>query len=136
MAVRILATLIQTLEDAISSQVRIECLWYLSDSKTALFWINNRCELKQFVHYRNNEILSFSEKNQWEHCPGTENPADSDSRGTSSITLDQSELRWKGPAWLRLREKCWPKSIVLEHSEEVNSEAKKVANVNVVLNEE
>ncbi len=123
-------------ENAISSQVRIEEIRYWSDSKTVLFWINNRCDWKQFVCHSINEILSVSEKNQWGHCPGTENPADLGSHGTSPFTLDQSELWWKGPACLRLGEKCWPKSILLEHSEVVNSEAKKVANVNIVLSEE
>ena len=76
MSARILAMLMNTVYVALSSQVRIEEKFYWLDSKTALFWINNKKEWKQFVQHRVNEVLTLSNKAEWRHCPGTDNPAD------------------------------------------------------------
>ena len=57
-------------------QVEIEEIRYWSDSKTALCWIENRGEWKQFVRHRVNEILKLTDKTEWGHCPGKQNPAD------------------------------------------------------------
>ena len=43
-------------------------------------WINNKGEWKQFVRHRVNEILKLSDKANWGHCPGEQNPADIGSR--------------------------------------------------------
>ena len=48
----------------------------------------------------------------WNHCPGTENPADIGSRGESAFKLKGSHLWWKGPPWLSEPVSSWPKSIV------------------------
>ena len=49
----------------------------------------------------------MSEKEDWRHCPGDENPADIGSRGVSALKLKQSELWWYGPTWLIEREDRW-----------------------------
>ena len=57
MAALILVKLMVNVEDALASQqsVKRSKLWL--DSQTALFWIMNRGEWKQFVKHRVNEIL-------------------------------------------------------------------------------
>ena len=60
MSARILATLMKTVSSALSSYCSIEERYLWLDSKTALFWINNRNEWKQFVQYRVYEILRLS----------------------------------------------------------------------------
>ena len=46
---RILATLMDKIRTALEVQIRIEETRYWSDSKTALCWIENKGEWKQFV---------------------------------------------------------------------------------------
>ena len=76
--------------------------------KTALCWIKNRGEWKQFVRHRVNEILKLSDKEDWSHCPGEDNPADIGSRGASPSKLRDSALWWNGPQWLSEEEDKWP----------------------------
>ena len=108
----------KTVHDAISSQVQIDGIHFWLESKTALFWILNKGEWKQFLRHRVNEILSNSNKSDWGHCAGQENPADIGSRGASPILLKHSALWWNGPRWLTRGKEYWPESIVLSDTEE------------------
>ena len=126
----------KTVHDAISSQVQIDGIHFWLDSKTALFWILNQGEWKQFVRHRVNEILSNSNKSDWGHCAAQENPVDIGSRGVSPILLKYSALWWKGPRWLTRGEEYWPESVVLSDTEEVRSEAKKIVTANTVVFED
>ena len=76
MSARILAQLVNTVKKALEAQVSLTGTRYWLDSKTAICWIQNRGEWKQFVRHRVNEILRLSNKEEWRHCPGEENPAD------------------------------------------------------------
>ena len=76
MSARILATLMDTVQTVLSPHIVIEDKFYWLDSKTALYWIYNAKDWKQFVQHRVNEILSLSVKSHWIHCLGLENPAD------------------------------------------------------------
>ena len=73
---RILATLMDTVVKPLEFQVKVDSIHYWLDSKTALYWIFNKGEWKQFVQHRVNEILQLSKKEGWGHVPGNENPAD------------------------------------------------------------
>ena len=125
MSARILVTLMETVRNAISSYVRIDEIKYWLDSKTALFWINNNGEWKTFVQHRVNEILKRSQKGEWGHVAGIDNPADLGSRGVAASQLIDSNKWWLGPEWLRKGRESWPKSILIEDSEDVGSERKK-----------
>ena len=92
MSARILAQLMETVKKALESQLQISRVKYWLDSKTALCWIQNRGEWKQFVRHRVNEILKLSYKKDWGHCPGEENPADIGSRGTLGSKLKEEKL--------------------------------------------
>ena len=75
MSGRVLAKLMETVQHALKEEdgIKGSCQWL--DRKTALWWINNRGEWKQFVHQRVNEILRMLRKEDWAHCTGEENPA-------------------------------------------------------------
>ena len=57
MSARILAQLMSTVKKALEAQVTLSGTRYFLDSKTAICWIQNRGEWKQFVRHRVNEIL-------------------------------------------------------------------------------
>ena len=124
MSARILANLMNTVLEALGQQVKIEQVKYWLDSKTALFWIQNHGEWKQFVRHRVDEILNRTRKEDWGHVPGVENPADLGSRGVSANHLKNSRLWWEGPNWLKEHESKWPKNFLLENSSEVEDERK------------
>ena len=46
------------------------------------------------------EIRSLVSPDCWRHCPGTENPADVPSRGTTPLELSTKVLWHTGPPWL------------------------------------
>ena len=76
---------------------------------TALYWIMNKGEWKQFVHHRVNEILRLTNKEECGHYPGVENPADIGSRSCMGSQLVKNKLWWEGPDWLRKTSDDWPK---------------------------
>lgn len=68
-------------------------LW--TDSTVALGWMD-----KTFVANRITEVQARTQKTQWYHVKGTENPADLASRGVHPTALIDNELWWNGPKWL------------------------------------
>ena len=116
MAGRILAALMDTVQKAINLEIHSTHLWL--DSYTALCWIANHQEWKQFVKARVNEILSLTTENQWRHCPSEDNPADIGSRGMNATELEKSELWWNRPEWITKSPDQWPADIVKQTTEE------------------
>ena len=108
----ILATLASSVKEALQSQVQIDKTNLWLDGKTAIYWIKGSKEWKQFVQNRVTEILTLTEESMWNHCPGTEKPADIGSRGESAFKMKGSQLWWKGPPWLSEPVSSWPKSKV------------------------
>ena len=127
MSARVLATLMDTVKNALSPQIQFDKVKYWLDSKTALFWIYNNGEWKQFVHHRVNEILSLTSKEDWAHVAGTDNPADLGSRGVSATLLKNSRLWWEGPTWLCEDESKWPKFSPSVDSADIEVERRKNA---------
>ena len=123
--------LVSTIKNALSSQVSFQNVRLWSDSMTALYWIKNQGEWKQFVRHRVNEILQSSELREWGHCPSGQNPADIGSRGASAIELRESELWWHGPAWLIEPENCWPDEKPIGRPPESTEEEKRTAVMSV-----
>eukprot|EP00794_Sanderia_malayensis_P015458 gene15458-biopygen12863 len=136
LSARILATLMSNVKNALSEQVTINKVRFWLDSKTALYWINNQGEWKQWVQFRVAEILQQSEKDQWGHVAGLSNPADLGSRGTTASQLVHSELWWRGPAWLREGEESWPAELRLEDTADIAVERKKTVVANMIAEEE
>ena len=133
MAARILAQQMKSVREAIESYAKITNCFFWSDSMTALQWIQNKGEWKQFVRTRVNEILSLTNKEQWKHCPGEMNPADLGSRGVLATQLKESVLWWEGPEFLRKPQADWPKLSRLENDESVEAE-RKVSSLSVSVN--
>ena len=52
MSARLLAQLMHTVKNALQSQVKLDGVRFWLDSKTALSWIQNKGEWKQFVRHR------------------------------------------------------------------------------------
>eukprot|EP00794_Sanderia_malayensis_P016444 gene16444-biopygen12120 len=73
-------------------------LW--TDSEIALFWLNSKCKLKQFVQNKVDAINSKFPSSFWGHTSTTDNPADLASRGCSTASLTTSALWQHGPKWL------------------------------------
>jgi len=73
-------------------------LW--TDSMTVLHWVRNRKNWKQYVQHRVNEIRELTDSNSWNHCPGTQNPADLPSRGLTATELLGSPLWWNGSPFI------------------------------------
>ena len=89
--------------------VTIEKIYCWTDSTNALHWIiRTNKEWKTFVENRVKEIRSCVPPSSWNHCPGTENPADIASRGTHASKLSESPVWFRGPEWLQTREDMWP----------------------------
>ena len=122
----ILAKLMCTVKNALNSQVSVQKVKFWSDSMTALYWIMNHGEWKQFVNHRVNEIVKLSEKENWGHCPSEQNPADIKSRGSLAVELKGNEMWWRGPSWLIQPEDLRP---------ETCEEERKVAVMTIAINE-
>ena len=125
MAARILVTLMETAQKALSSDTEIDEIKYWTDSITVLYWILNKGEWKTFVQHRVNEIVALTRKEDWGHVAGLVNPADIGSRGVSPSQLVNSNLWWEGPDWLRECKDNWPQKFPLTESIEVEEEMKK-----------
>ena len=83
------------------------------------------------------EIRKLVPQDLWDHCPGTENPADIPTRNLE-IANFQKEDRWmRGPGWLSQDETFWPKrSLQQEPSEECIKEMKARNVMSMFINSE
>ena len=126
LSAKILVVLMNTVKTALGSQFDVKETRYWLDSQTALYWLNNRGEWKQFVKNRVNEILSLSSKAEWGHVSGVDNPADLGSRGVKASVIRSNRLWWEGPAWLKGGQAAWPKFNEVNVSVSVEEERKKV----------
>ena len=127
MSARLLAQVMNTVRDSLKNQVKIDYVRFWLDSMTALHWIMNKGEWKQFVHHRVNEILRLTNKEEWGHCPGVENPADIGSRSCMGSQLVKNKLWWEGPYWLCKTVDDWPKFEANEKTSTVIEEQKRLA---------
>ena len=109
MSALLLAHVMKSVKEALENQVSIAFTYYWLDSMTALYWIKNTGEWKQFVSYCVNEILKLTRREEWGHCPGKENAADIGSRGELGMRLKSNRLWWVGPEWLAKPKEEWPK---------------------------
>lgn len=111
-----------------------------SDSQVVLQWLSKpSTKLKTYVANRVANIQTLSEemKLQWNWIKGEDNPADLISRGTTIKELHRERKWWKGPEWLYLIEKEWPRqpdfmeriTLADETAEEILKETKPVVRV-------
>ncbi|GBO44249.1 hypothetical protein AVEN_47383-1 [Araneus ventricosus] len=90
------------LAEQVSKCLKFEASCYFwTDSSICTYWIKGKADdYKPFVKNRVKEIQRLSERGNWSHCPGKENPADLLSRGIPASNLAKSSLWWHGPPWL------------------------------------
>ena len=136
MSARILAQLMNTVCNALQSQVKVDGMRFWMDSKTALSWIQNKGEWKQFVQHRVDEILRLTNKEEWAYCSTLENPADLGSRGVLASQLKEGELWWRGPRWLTGQKEDWPVMNEDFQTPETTYEEKKSTSVMLVKTKE
>ncbi|GFV13188.1 integrase catalytic domain-containing protein [Trichonephila clavipes] len=104
-------------------------IYYLTDSMTALAWIQRTRDWGVFVSNRVKEIRNLSDVSSWEHVPSEKNFADILSRGCNAEQLVY--LRWwEGPSWLSETPVQCPRSKQVPDEEAVNLELRKSVLVN------
>ncbi|CAH2109138.1 unnamed protein product [Euphydryas editha] len=103
-----------------------------TDSTIVLAWLRKTPNnWSTFVANRTAEILTCTNSSQWHHIFSICNPADIASRGINPIELQQSELWWNGPKFLK-------QPTVMEnysHIPETNLELKTKVLTHLCLNE-
>jgi hypothetical protein len=107
---------------------------FWTDSMVVLGWLNCQISrLKTYVANRIEQILEFTQVEQWRHVVTKENPADVLSRGVSAAVLKNSTLWWNGPRWLT-EHQCWqspkPPSVDEETLPEIRQVKFVFANIN------
>ena len=117
----------KSVKEAFENQACVGSTYNWLDSMTALYWIKNTGEWKQFVSHRVNEVLKLTTRGEWGHCPGKENPADIGSRGELGTQLTSNKLWWVGPEWLKKPKEEWPKFEDVSKSQKVVEEERKSA---------
>ena len=111
----ILARLVSTVVKSLSCDTSVV---YWVDSNTALYWIKNEGNWKQYVNHRVNEIRQLTNKNDWRFCPGQLNPADLATRGLSGEELLNNPLWRGGPEFVVGPKEEWPKCPATSPGEE------------------
>ncbi|XP_065356116.1 uncharacterized protein LOC135950508 [Calliphora vicina] len=87
-------------------------IFFWSDSKIVLNWLKNHSSSYVcFVANRVSEIQNTTNNIPWRHVPSKENPADIVSRGCLANELASTSW-FRGPDFLMLNEKDWPKSTI------------------------
>lgn len=106
----LLSKLLKQIEQAMRIPTTQMYAW--TDSSIVIAWLSGEPHRwKPFVANRVVEIVENIHNNRWYHVSSEENPADIASRGMLLADLKNSELWWKGPAWLSEKE------ITLKHTE-------------------
>ena len=134
----ILARLINTVKEALSPIFSTEIVRCWTDSITAMHWIKgHEREWKLFVENRVQEIRKLVHQDLWDHCPGTDNPADIPTRNTGIVNF-LNESQWiQGPEWLSMDETYWPKrTLPRELSEDCIKEMKPKGVVSMLVESE
>ncbi|CAD7082416.1 unnamed protein product [Hermetia illucens] len=82
-------------------RVKFDSIYLWTDSKITLYWIrSSKFQKDVFVYNRVQEIQQLTANDNWNHCPGSINPADLLTRGVSAQTLLSCETWLNGPSWL------------------------------------
>ncbi|CAI6345782.1 unnamed protein product [Macrosiphum euphorbiae] len=122
---KLMMVVVQSLNDIL----KIDRIRMWSDSSIVLSWIRNEGATdiwKIFVANRIEEIRELTNKQDWWHIDGTDNPADFISRGLSVAEIINCTQWWSGPSWMIQPETEWPKQKLLNNEEEPVEQRKTV----------
>lgn len=93
-----------------SLRLNIQELYFWSDSKTVLHWIHSEARrFKVFVSQRVGEIQELTNPSEWRYIPSKLNIADDATKRKEGFTFDKHSSWIRGPKFLRLTIKDWPK---------------------------
>ncbi|KAL0839000.1 hypothetical protein ABMA28_016997 [Loxostege sticticalis] len=110
---------------AAAMRVKKQHIFAWSDSMIVLAWINgDPSRWKPFIKNRVVEITESYESHHWFYVNTKENPADFASRGIAPSQLLETEMWWKGPAFLSYSEISAIKPEVPETEEEKRKSVK------------
>ncbi|KAF8789814.1 hypothetical protein HNY73_007724 [Argiope bruennichi] len=98
--------------------------FFWTDSSIVYYWMKGDPErFKVFVKNRIKEIQNITNPTEWNHTPGTDNPADLISRGLTVHELRNSNFWWHGPNWLLKNECKWPKLAKINNETNIKEDA-------------
>ena len=96
----ILCRLMSTVQSALESEIKVDDVFFWSDSLVSLGWIKSwRKELKTFCQNRVTEIRRDSDMTKWNYVNTKENPADIITRTASMNIIN--DVSWLEPPFLR-----------------------------------
>lgn len=99
----LLAKLVKSILDTLETDFHRVCLW--TDSKIVLGWLNGDPDrYKKFIAGKIRTINKLTDKTNWRHVAGEQNPADCASRGILPSELVHHSLWWHGPEFLNSEE--------------------------------
>ena len=110
MGAHLMAKLVESVRSTLKDEFKDKQInaFYWVDSIATLCWVKNPKVWKQFVRHRVSDILKFSSRGEWFHCPGILNPADLPSRGNFNSQLRDNLFWWEGPGFLKAQKCEWP----------------------------
>ena len=102
LACLLLVNLMETVCSALKEVFVIAEKYFWTDSEISLAWIKNSSkEWKSWVEHRVNKIRDLSNKDGWNHVPGSLDPADIPTRDININDFNNNLLRWCGPEFLQ-----------------------------------
>ena len=110
MAAQIGAQLLKFVIRNLDGQYNDIVLW--SDSKAVLYWYAGTKQQSVFVENRL-KVIREGPQSHARYVPTAENPADVLSRGCSTKELQNHNLWWYGPQWIKDK-KSWPAKLVVK----------------------
>ena len=111
-------------------RLNIQSTTYWTDSEIVLHYLKNeKRRFQTFVANRVEEIRENLRPTEWNHVPGTLNPANDASRGIKPSELTRNHRWLRGPEFLWQPESSWP-NVELEEIPDENVELKKETSAN------
>lgn len=121
---RLAVKLTQKIKECLTD-LKIEDIFYWSDSSTVLSWIRKPpSNWTVYVANRVADIQRLSNPVQWKYVPTALNPADCASRGILAQDLIENESWWYGPKFLYESSSSWPNNLPNLHTIEEERKTK------------
>ena len=107
----LLNKLVDSVKKAIRMIVKVDEVYFWTDSEIYLWWINSVVkESKAWVENRTNAIRALTDIDLWRFVPNDCNPLDVATRKAGFVDLGSNALFWNGPSFLFLDASGWPKT--------------------------
>ena len=92
-----------------------------TDSSIVVYWIYGTSQ--RFKTFEANGIAKIQDidlvpPQRWKHVDGLQNPADVGSRGILANEIEEHQLWWSGPDWIKENPSSWPSKFTAPPSSE------------------